>query len=105
MIKLGHIEDMDDILIPRCIINEVKEDLESLDYYYGEYRDIDKDMGGFIVICEKYEMLNIPNFNENIDKAEYTENIGQYQKSLYISGTERNIIVYRCLNDERMLQK
>ena len=79
MIKLGHVKDIDTISAPSCIINEVKEDLESLDYHYGENRDI--------------------------DKAEYSETIGQYQKSLYISGTERNIIIYRCLNDERMLQK
>ena len=104
MIKIGHVKDIDDY-IPICIISDVKEELESLDYYYGEDRDIDKDMGGFIVICGKHEVLNIPNFNENISKAEYTESTEQYQKSLYISGTERNIIIYRCLNDERMLQK
>ena len=67
MIKLGHVKDIDTISVPTCIITEVKEDLESLDYYYGEDRDIDKDMGGFIVICEKYEILHMPNFEENID--------------------------------------
>lgn len=103
MIKIGHIKDIDDVPIPSCIIDSVREDLESLDYYYGENRDIDKDMGGFIIICAKFETLHVPNFDENIGEAEYTESIGQYQKSLYISGTERNIIIYRCLNDERML--
>ena len=103
MIKIGCLKDIDDVSVPICIIDSVREDLKTLDYCYGENRDIDKDMGGFIIICEKYERLHIPNFDESIDKAEYTENVGQYHKSLYISGSERNIIIYRCLNDERML--
>lgn len=103
MIKIGHLKDIDNVSVPMCIIDCVQEDLEALDYYYGENRNIDKDMGGFVIICDKYEILHIPNFDENIDKTEYTENLGHYQKSLYIAGAERNIIVYRCLNDERML--
>ena len=70
MIKIGHIKDIDDLPIPLGINDAVKEDLESLDYYYGEDRDIDKDMGGFIIICDKYEVFHIPNFDENIDEAE-----------------------------------
>lgn len=104
MIKLGHLKDINTAHIPSCIINDVKKDLELLDCHYGETRDIDNDTGGFVIICDKSEVLYIPNFKEDILQAEYTENVEEYQKSLYISGAERNIIIYRCLNDGCMLR-
>ena len=105
MIKLGHVKEVNKYFLPNSISEKVIEDLQILDLYYGEDRDIDKDAGGFIVICDKYEVLHILNFEENLEEAEYIQNLGEYQKALYISGTERNIIIYRCLSDERMLQK
>ena len=105
MLKLGHLKDVDRYSIPQCITKKVIEDLKTLDDWYGEDRDIDNDMGGFVVICGKYEVLHIPNFEENIEEAEYIQNLGEYQKALYISGSERNIIIYRCKEDKRMLHK
>lgn len=105
MIKLGHIKDADAVSLPMCIDNSVREDLKMLDCYYGEDRDIDRDMGGFVVICDGYEELRVQSFDINTEIPEYTERIGDYEKSLYISGTERNIVIYRCLNDGRMLHK
>ena len=52
-------------------------------------------MGGFVVICEADEEISIENFTENLEKAEYIQEIFPYCKALYISGTERNIIIYR----------
>ena len=99
MLKIGRIKDIDrEEDIPNDIKKSVIDDLEALDYYYGIDRDVDKDMGGFVVICSKNEPLNIPDFDVTTDVAEYSEKVGNYEKSLYISGSERNIIIYRKLN-------
>ena len=105
MIKLGHLKDFDADTVPNCISNQVLEDLKMLDLYYGEERDVDNDMGGFVVICDKYEDLKISGFDESQEYAEYNIAVDEYQKALYISGTERNIIVYRSKLNKRMLQK
>ena len=99
MLKIGRIKDIDRVEdIPETIKKSVIDDLEALDYYYGIDRDVDKDMGGFVVICSKNEPLNIPDFDTDTEIAEYSEKVGNYEKSLYISGSERNIIIYRKLN-------
>lgn len=103
MIKLGHAREVDKYFLPDSILEKVVEDLKMLDLYYGEDRDIDKDMGGFVVICDKYENLHISGFDESKDIAEYNIVVEEYQKALYISGAERNIIIYRCKEDKRML--
>ena len=51
-------------------------------------------MGGFVVVCDKDEKLDIVNFNKNFDTPEYIQEICPYKKMLFISGTERNIIIY-----------
>ena len=98
MIKIGNVSDVDKFTVPDCIKFDVITVLMTLDECYGTKRDIDSDMGGFVVICSNSEQLNIPYLDLNSDIAEYTEVIGDYAKSLYISGSERNIIVYRELN-------
>ena len=95
MIKIGHVADIkNNTQIPESIKSDVISVLMILDECYGSNRNIDSDMGGFVVICTNSEQLDIPYF-DNYDIAEYTEIVGDYEKSLYISGTERNVVVYR----------
>ena len=98
MIKLGHVSDVDIFTVPDCVKSDVITVLMTLDECYGAKRNIDSDMGGFVVICSNSEQLTIPYLDLSSDIAEYTEIIGNYVKSLYISGAERNIIIYRELN-------
>ena len=96
MIKIGRTIDIETIdEIPKDIESAVAEDLETLDWYYGGYRDVDKDMGGFVVICGKNEEIEIADFDMDKDIPEYEEKINGWTKRLYISGSERNIIVYQ----------
>ena len=39
----------------------------------GENRNVDVDMGGFVVVCEKNESLHIENFNKNLDTPEFAQ--------------------------------
>ena len=98
MIKFGHVSDVGKFTVPNCIKSDVITVLMTLDECYGANRNVDSDMGGFVVICSNSEQLTIPYLDLSSDIAEYTEIIGNYVKSLYISGTERNIVVYRELN-------
>ena len=95
MIKMGHVSDIDKFTVPDCIKFDVITVLTTLDECYGAKRDIDSDMGGFVVICSNSEQLTVPYLDLNSDTYEYTEVIVDYTKSLYISGSERNIVVYR----------
>lgn len=95
MIKLGHVADIDTFTVPDCIKSDVFSILTTLDKCYGANRDINSDMGGFVVICDNSDILNIPHFDITTEVAEYSETIGNYEKSLFISGTERNIVIYR----------
>ena len=95
MIKLGHVTDIDNFTVPDCIKSDILSILTTLDECYGANRDINSDMGGFVVICDNSDILNIPHFDITTEIAEYSETIGNYEKSLFISGTERNIVIYR----------
>ena len=95
MIKIGTKKDLNKIrYLPMNVKNAICEDIEILDISYGADRNIDVDMGGFVVVCDKDEELDIVNFNKNFDTPEYIQEICPYKKMLFISGTERNIIIY-----------
>lgn len=95
MIKLGTKKDLYKIShLPLNIQNAISLDVSMLDKNYGEDRNIDTDMGGFVVVCEKDEMLDIVNFKKDFESPELIQEICPYTKRLYIAGTERNIIIY-----------
>jgi len=96
MIKLGTKRELYKV---SHLTDKVKDaicgDVSVLDYFYGEDRNVDTDMGGFVVVCDADEELDIENFSENLEQAEYIQEICPYRKALYLAGAERNIIVYR----------
>ena len=96
MIKIGRMIDVEMVdEIPKEIEKAVLEDLETFDWYYGGNRDIDMDMGGFVVICGKNEEIEISDFDIDTDVPEYEDKINGWTKRLFISGSERNIIIYQ----------
>ena len=96
MIKIGRMIDVEMVEeIPKEIEKSVLEDLETFDWYYGGNRDIDMDMGGFVVICGKNEEIEISDFDIGTDVPEYEDKINGWTKRLFISGSERNIIIYQ----------
>ena len=95
MIKLGTRKELFKIKhLPINIQTAISEDIKILDESYGKDRNIDVDMGGFVVVCDKGERLNIENFPIDFEVPEFLQAICPYVKKLYISGTERNIIIY-----------
>lgn len=95
MIKIGTKKDLNKIShLPIHIKNAISEDIKILDDNYGEERNIDVEMGGFVVVCEKNESIHIENFQKEFETPEFIQEICPYKKMLFISGTERNIIIY-----------
>lgn len=95
MIKIGTEKELCHIqYLPAEIQEAICEDIKILDEFYGKDRDIDRDIGGFVVVCDKGEDLHINYFDKEKSFPEFTQRICQYMKKLYISGTERNIIIY-----------
>ena len=98
MIKIGTKRDLHKIEhLPHHIQQAISDDIKILDENYGEERNVDAGMGGFVLVCEKNEEINIKHFKKEFEAPEYIQELCPYTKSLYISGTERNIIIYeRC---------
>lgn len=95
MIKLGTESELHKIKhFPKDIQKAICEDISILDNCYGKDRNIDEDMGGFVIICNADDELNIENFDKDFEHPEFTQRICPYTKKLYLSGTERNIIIY-----------
>ena len=99
MIKIGTKKDLYQIAhLPIDVQNAIIEDVTILDDSYGENRNIDTDMGGFVVVCDKNEVLKIANFEKEFLTPEFSQVICPYVKSLYIAGTERNIVIYERMD-------
>ncbi len=95
MIKIATKKDLDKIChLTPTIQKHITEDVFILDKNYGDNRNPDTDMGGFVVVCDKGEALKIVNFDIDLEVPEFFQEICPYIKKLYISGTERNIIIY-----------
>lgn len=95
MLKIGTTKDLHKIsYLPIEVQKSICEDVRMLDDNYGEDRDIDKDMGGFVVIFDGEDDEKIANFERENEAPEFIQEICPYRKSLYIAGTERHIIIY-----------
>lgn len=95
MIKIGTSRDLYKIRhLPIEVRKSISADIKILDENYGINRNVDTDMGGFVVVCNKNEVLNICNFNKDFDRFEDLQEICPYARKHYISGTERNIVIY-----------
>lgn len=95
MIKIGTKRDLYKILhLPIHIQKCISSDIEILDKNYGANRNIDFDMGGFVIVTNSKSDIKLKNFSIDFETPEYVQVICPYKKYLYIAGTERNIIIY-----------
>jgi hypothetical protein len=99
MIKLGTANEIDKIShLSEEMKKSIQEDIKILDDNYGSIRDIDKDLGGYVVILdESKDILELnnaikPSLNEAI--FEYAKLVDGYLKALYMLSSDFGIIVY-----------
>ncbi|SDP73233.1 hypothetical protein [Clostridium gasigenes] len=76
------------------IIQEVDEIITLLDKNYGPYRNVDFDLGGYVLILE--DKLDVDDIKKVLLKGlepEYTDIIEDYTSSLYLLSSDYSIVV------------
>lgn len=101
MIKIGKVKELEKVsYLPQNIIEAIKEDVTILDEYYGSNRDIDKDLGGYVVVVEaeedieelQKEKLKIyTEIAEYVDKLEFEGE--EWVKALFVLSSDFSIVV------------
>ncbi len=89
MIKLGVIRDLETLQtkLPKEVHNDCLDTLETLEEVYGVDRNIETDLGGFVVLIENtidFEELKSYNLDLLTDVAEIVDVIGT-DEDTYIS--------------------
>lgn len=90
MIKLGKIKDLIDVRnLPKPVEEKVVEVLKILDDVYGEERDIDKDLGGYVLVIEEntdVEKLTQHFIDIAYDEPEWVDEILDENKEAWNQG-------------------
>jgi hypothetical protein len=99
MIKLGTENEFFKIAnLNKTMQKAIQGDIKILDENYGAERDIDKDLGGYVVILDVAE--DITELNKSIklsikeDIFEYALIVDNYIKALYILSSDFAVVVY-----------
>ena len=71
--KQEHLEELPE-QVPEAVKAEILDVIETLNRYYGEHREVDRDLGGYIAV-----------FSERCRQADYEAFLNQY----HLSGAER----------------
>lgn len=99
MRKVSKVSDLIGIELEVNIVSAIAEQLNILDASYGAERDIDEDLGGYVLVLETKE--DVIEAKENILKdiiAEYVDDIKcegdkQYCLSLFLLSSDYAVIV------------
>lgn len=95
--KKSHLDSLEEY--PVEVKESIKEIIETLNDNYGENRDVDKDLGGYIILIETLNDLGTLQKKRVKDiEPEYIDiiesNNGSYSKSLYLLSSDYVIMVY-----------
>lgn len=99
MRKLSKVSDLDGIELEANLISTIEERLKILDANYGDERNIDTDLGGYVLVLEtKDDVIEV---KENILKdiiAEYVDDVEceggkQYSLSLFLLSSDYAVVV------------
>ena len=91
------LEDLSDY--PVEVINSISETIDILNENYGENRDVDKDLGGYVLVVESIE--DVKELKNGILKdilPEYTDEIicsegVNYTSSLFLLSSDFSVVV------------
>ena len=85
---------------PKEIVDSVNETIGILNENYGNDRDVDKDLGGYIQVIESLEELKLLKesilqglVEEYSDEICTIENGDVYNSTLYIASSDYNVVV------------
>lgn len=102
MIKIAILEEMNMIKhLPNQVIAAAREVVEVLEECYGASRDIDRDLGGYVVVVENEKDIELlkdshlvvyNDIPENVDRIE-TENQEVWIKLLFLQSSDYAVVV------------
>lgn len=85
---------------PKEVIDSVNETISILDKNYGNDRNVEKDLGGYIQIVESLQELKLLKdgilqglVEEYSDEICTTENEDVYSLTLYVASSDYNVVV------------
>lgn len=103
MIKLGKVKELQSVVgLPIEVEDAVKELLEILDNEYGEERDVDKDLGGFVAVIESEQDFQILKQEHYLDVKEQepewiintvTNKKEIWKQALFVMSSDYSIVV------------
>jgi len=100
MKKIGHSKDTEELNIPQEVKELLAATLGILDAEYGDNRDIDRDLGGYVLVMEQPEdYAELEKLNIDRETAfEYTERIKcnngeEYLQATMMSNNDFSIII------------
>lgn len=99
MRKISKISDLIGMELEVNVVNSIKEQLKILDENYGSERNIDADLGGYVLVLETKD--DVIEAKENILKdiiVEYVDDVEseggkQYSLSLFLLSSDYAVVV------------
>lgn len=99
MKKISRVSDLNVLDLEVVLTNAIKEQLKILDTNYGDERNIDADLGGYVLVLETKD--DIIEAKENMLKdiiVEYVDDIEceggkQYSLSLFLLSSDYAVVV------------
>ena len=99
MRKISKISDLIGMELEINVVNSIKEQLKILDENYGSERNIDADLGGYVLVLETKD--DVIEAKENILKdiiVEYVDDVEceggkQYSLSLFLLSSDYAVVV------------
>lgn len=97
MLKIAHVRECVDLILPQEVVAAVKETVTILDRDYGEDRDIDNGYGGYVLVLEtEAEVKDLPG-QLRTALPEYVEVLAadqtSYVSALILLGSDCGVVI------------
>ena len=102
--KLGHLQDLDNIVVEdEAILKDLTEFLSVLDIEYGEDRDVDNSDGGYVLYCEVGTSLDeleaVFNYKAVFDWSGNIKSKIPYCSTMYFLNNEFAVVLVMAIQD------
>ena len=102
--KLGHLRDLDDIVVEdEAILKDLTEFLSVLDNEYGEDRDVDNSDGGYVLYCEAGTSLDeleaVFNYKAVFDWSGNIKSKIPYCSTMFFLNNETAVVIVMSIED------
>ena len=99
MKKISKLSELIGLKLEAKVVNVIEDQLKILDENYGEIRNVDKDLGGYVLVVESIE--DVKELKNGILKdilPEYTDEIicsegVNYTSSLFLLSSDFSVVV------------